>query len=102
MRLAPAFKQNTRRSGTKMATTQSHYLTIYDGQTEECIEAIKIPDFNLAAFKIQFDVLEQDDPNMLDRYCVSPLDTNFIAEYLNDLAEFDFQRFAYFIEALKP
>lgn len=85
-----------------MSSAQAHYLTVYHGQTEECIEAIKINDFNLAAFKIQFDVSEDDDPNMLDRYCVSPLDTNFIAEYLPDLAEFDFQSFAYFIEALKP
>ena len=102
MHSAPARNPNAPLFGTKMAIPQAHYLTIYDGQSEECIEAIKIPDFNIAAFKIQFDVLEQDDPNMLDRYCVSPLDINFVSEYLPNVAAFDFQQFAYFIEALKP
>lgn len=85
-----------------MSTSQSHYLTIYDGQSEDCVEAIKLENFALELFMKQFDVLEQDDPHMLDRYCVSPLDTDFLAPYLPQPVTFEFQQYAYFIEALKP
>jgi len=85
-----------------MSAKLSHYLTIYDGQSEQCIEAIKIAKFPLDKFKEQFDVLEQDDPQMIDRYSVSSLDTDFLSDYIDKTIDYDFTQFGYFIEALKP
>ena len=79
----------------------AHVLSIIDGETEELIDVIQIPYFDLERFKVQFDVSNQTDPQMLDRYAVGPGDIAFINRALGLEIEFDFTNTAYFIEAVK-
>ena len=86
------------------ATNQSaicHVLSILDGTTEEVIDVHEIHPFDLAAFRHQFDVAVESDPEMLDRYAVGPDDTTFVSGSLGVDLSFDFGRFAYFIEAAR-
>ena len=82
-------------------TEQVHLLTIVDGESEELVGLIELKSFSLAEFQRQFDVDSIADPSMLDRYSVGPDDIAFLKKHLARHLEFDFQRFAYFIEAAK-
>jgi hypothetical protein len=72
-----------------------------DGATEEVLEFWEIPEFNLAEFREQFDVPIQSDPQMLDRYAVGPVDVPYLQEVMEIPINFDFTRYAYFIEAVR-
>jgi len=76
-----------------------HVLSILDGATEEVVDVHEIHPFDLTAFRHQFDVPVESDPEMLDRYAVGPDDTVFLSGALGLDLGFDFTRFAYFIEA---
>lgn len=78
-----------------------HVLSILDGATEEVVDVHEIHPFDLAAFRHQFDVPVESDPEMLDRYAVGPDDTTFLSGSLGVNLSFDFGRFAYFIEAAR-
>ena len=78
-----------------------HLLAIYDGASEELVEAIEIKNFDLLRFIHQFDVCPETDPEMLDRYGVGPDDVEFLVATLGTSVEFQFSQFAYFIEAAK-
>ena len=78
-----------------------HVLTIYDGASEELVEAIEIKNFDPPRFMHQFDVCPETDPEMLERYGVGPDDADFVVATLVTPVEFNFSRFAYFIEAAK-
>jgi hypothetical protein len=78
-----------------------HVLTMIDGATEEMVEFWEIPSFVLSEFREQFDVPVQSDPEMLDRYAVGPMDVSFLHEALEAPINFDFTRYAYFIEAVR-
>ncbi len=77
-----------------------HGLAIYDGKTEEIVDFLEIRLFDLAKFKQQFDVSEQNDPKMLDRYAVGPDDAAFVTREGDLDVAFDFAHTAYFIECL--
>ncbi len=76
-----------------------HVITIIDGATEDFLDIIQFPTFDLKAFHIQFDVDPTADPEMLDRYSVGPDDLPFLEKTLGRQLNFDFARYAYFIEA---
>lgn len=78
-----------------------HVLTVVDGKTEELVDLLELRLFNLQQFAKQFDVDTTADPDMLDRYSVGPDDVPFLEQQLGRKLAFDFQRFAYFIEAAK-
>ncbi|MBN8549968.1 MAG: hypothetical protein J0M12_11690 [Deltaproteobacteria bacterium] len=78
-----------------------HVLTVIDGETEELVDLLEIAGFVASDYHDQFDVDPVGDPNMLDRYSVGPDDAAFLMARLGRTIEFDFQRFAYFIEAAK-
>ena len=81
--------------------TLVHLLTVIDGQSEELVDLVELPAFVATEYHKQFDVDPLRDPNMLDRYSVGPDDTAFLLKQIGRPMEFDFQRFAYFIEAAK-
>ena len=83
----------------KPPSTNSHVLTVIDGQTEELVHLVEIKNFDLAAFAYQFDVPIKTDPTMERRYGVGPDDAAFVCKALGFEVEFDFTRYAYFIEA---
>ena len=76
-----------------------HILAVFDGITEELVEAEEILNFDLQAFREQFDVPVETDPDMLDRYSIGPDDSAFVCKALGRQISFDFTGFAYFIEA---
>jgi hypothetical protein len=78
-----------------------HILHIIDGATEETVDAIELTGFDLSAFRLQFDVPDQFDPDMLDRYAVGPDDVTFLVKYLNVSLTFDFTNRGYWIEAVR-
>lgn len=78
-----------------------HVLTVVDGTTEELVDLLELKAFNLQQFAKQFDADIEVDPEMLDRYSVGPDDVPFLEQQLGRKLSFDFQRFAYFIEAAK-
>lgn len=78
-----------------------HVLSILDGATEEVVDVHEIHPFDLVAFRQQFDVPVESDPEMLDRYAVGPDDTTFLNGALGVDLSFDFSRYAYFIEAAR-
>jgi hypothetical protein len=78
-----------------------HVLSILDGVTEEVVDVHEIHPFDLPAFRHQFDVPVESDPEMLDRYAVGPDDAIFLNGALGIELPFDFSRFAYFIEAAR-
>lgn len=78
-----------------------HLLTMIDGSTEELLEYWEIPEFNLPEFREQFDVPVQSDPEMLDRYAVGPVDVPFLHDVMETPINFDFTRYAYFIEPVR-
>jgi len=78
-----------------------HVVTVLDGSTEETIEVFRLPGFELASFRAQFDVPVETDPEMLDRYAVGPDDLPFLTPTIEGSPHFDFTRNAYFIEAVE-
>jgi hypothetical protein len=76
-----------------------HVLSIYDGVTEQLIDAIEIKDFDLSLFIQQFDVCPESDPEMLLLYGVGPDDVEFVVPRLEKPIDFQFSTLAYFIEA---
>jgi len=78
-----------------------HVLATLDGETEELIEVLEISHFDLTAFSKQFDVPVESDPEMLDRYAVGPIDIDFLRSRISPDLQFDFSRYAYFIEAAR-
>ncbi len=78
-----------------------YVLTMIDGSTEETVEVWEIPDFDLGEFTEQFDVPVHSDPEMLDRYAVGPVDIAFLHGVMAIPINFDFTRYAYFIEAVR-
>lgn len=88
--------------------TTTHYsalicrvLAIFDGETEELVEVFELVNFDLHSFTTQFDVPVETDPQMLDRYAVGPIDVDFMRTHVPAGIEFDFTRYAYFIDAAK-
>lgn len=75
-----------------------HVLVIIDGRSEEVVDVITLPSFELAAFQLQFDVPIEVDPQMLDRYVVGPDDVAFLKEYLSTPVTFDYTTRGYWIE----
>lgn len=88
-------------SNTTNTSDICHVLSIIDGTSEEVVDVHEIHPFDLAAFRHQFDVPVESDPEMLDRYAVGPDDTTFLCGALGIDLPFDFSRFAYFIEAAR-
>jgi hypothetical protein len=80
-------------------TEVCHVLVVIDGSTEEPIDVIELPRFDLALFCKQFDVPVEHDPEMLDRYVVGPDDESFLRDYLDTELAFDFSSYGYWIEA---
>jgi hypothetical protein len=78
-----------------------HILHVIDGKTEETVDVIELTAFDLAAFRLQFDVPDQLDPDMLDRYTVGPDDVSFLVRYLSVSLTFDFTNRGYWIEAVR-
>jgi hypothetical protein len=78
-----------------------HILTMIDGVSEEVTEFWEIHSFDLVEFRRQFDVPTESDPEMLDRYAIGPMDVSFLNEVLDFPINFDFGRYAYFIEAVR-
>ena len=78
-----------------------HVLAVVDGISEETVEAVIFQSFPKKEFLLQFDVDPKRDPGMLDRYSVGPDDVPFLRKYLEGEVEFDFTRFAYFVEAVR-
>ncbi len=78
-----------------------HILHIIDGVTEETVDVIELTGFDLSAFRLQFDVSDQFDRNMLDRYAVGPDDVTFLIKYLSVSITFDFTNRGYWIEAVR-
>lgn len=86
-----------------MKSSQSvvHVVAIIDGSTEELVDVIEIPTFELKSFSVQFDVDPKVDPDMHDRYSVGPDDMVFLEKVLGRKLSFDFSQFAYFVEAVR-
>jgi len=82
--------------------TVCHALTVIDGSREEVVDVHEIEPFDLPAFCKQFDVPVEHDPHMMDRYAVGPDDIEFLNNALGVDLEYDFTRFAYFIEPYAP
>ena len=78
-----------------------HLLSIVDGESEETVKVVMFQSFVEKEFHRQFDVDPESDPEMLDRYSVGPDDVAFLNRYLEGQLEFDFTRFAYFVEAVR-
>lgn len=78
-----------------------HLLTVVDGQTEELVEFLELKGFELDVFARQFAVDLQADPEMRDRYAVGPDDVAFICNIVGRELHFEFNRYAYFIEAAR-
>lgn len=78
-----------------------HVLHIIDGSDEDTVDVIELTSFELEAFRKQFDVPDQSDPLMLDRYAVGPDDVPFLTRYLKAPIAFDFTAFGYWIEAVR-
>ena len=78
-----------------------HVLHIIDGSNEETVDVVELPAFDLHLFRQQFDVPDQYDPQMLDRYTVGPDDVPFLTRYLKAPVAFDFSTYGYWIEAVR-
>lgn len=78
-----------------------HVLTVIDGQSEELVNLLELRGFVAQEYHEQFDVDPLRDPNMLDRYSIGPDDVPFLRKQTGTDLIFDFQRYAYFIEAAK-
>ena len=78
-----------------------HLLTVLDGETEELLDLVELYNFKLDEFVEQFAVDPEDDPQMHGRYAVGPDDVAFLRHVTGMDLKFDFQNFAYFIEAAK-
>ena len=76
-----------------------HLLTVVDGESEELVDLLEIKEFPIERFHRQFAVPVETDPDMLERYAVGPDDVPFLIDILGFAPHFDFQKFAYFIEA---
>jgi len=71
-------------------------LSAFDRKTGEVVKDYKWVDFDLADFRIHFRVPD-NDPSMYNQYQVSESDLEFIAKYLLEWRELDFQQFDYFV-----
>lgn len=78
-----------------------HLLTVVDGVSEELLSFEELKTFVLKDFQEQFDVDPVLDPDMRDRYSVGPDDVAFLERNMKKSLSFDFQKYAYFIEAAK-
>lgn len=76
-----------------------HVLTVIDGKTEELLHLVELKTFTATEFQKQFDVDPEKDPEMMDRYSVGPDDLGFLEKHIGKPLNFDFKRYAYFIEA---
>lgn len=85
-----------------MSSVQSvgRYLTVYDGKNESLIEYHELVGYSLATFLEHFFVDPERDPQMFDRYSITPEDAQFVQPFLPQPVDFDFQSRAYFIETL--
>jgi hypothetical protein len=86
--------------GAASSTDICHIITIVDGESDEVLDFVEIPNFNLSAFAHQFAVPLESDPDMLDRYAIGPDDVTFIEKQLQSPLTFDFSTYAYFVEAV--
>jgi hypothetical protein len=78
-----------------------HVLTVIEGESEELVHLVELKGFVATEYHQQFDVDPKGDPEMLDRYSVGPDDVPFLEKQLKKPINFDFKRFAYFIEAAR-
>jgi hypothetical protein len=78
-----------------------HVLSIYDGQTEEITAVHRLERFDEAAFRVQFAADMEIDPDLSERYSVGPDDASLILSMMTEVIEFEFTRFAYFVEAVR-
>jgi len=76
-----------------------HVITVIDGQTESLVNLLELKGFVASDYHQQFDVDPIADPDMLDRYSIGPDDVAFLVRHAGVQVNFDFERFAYFIEA---
>lgn len=81
-------------------TKHCHVLTVVDGESEEVIDVIELPNLSLEAFRRHYEVTINDDPEMVDRYSVGPDDIAFVQQAAGGEVYFDMTKYAYFIEAV--
>ncbi|MCB0332958.1 MAG: hypothetical protein KDD55_05625 [Bdellovibrionales bacterium] len=84
-----------------MSSSIGRYLTVFDGESEELEMLYELSSFALEKFVEHFEPCAQSDPEMFDRYSVGPDDIPFLRSFLKDEIEFDFSKFAYFLEAVE-
>lgn len=75
-------------------------LVVYDGSSEEVVSLLRLSNFSLDSLMQQFDVDPESDPQMYNCYAIGPEDISFVLAHLDEELDFDFQKNAYFIEAV--
>jgi hypothetical protein len=72
-------------------------LTVFSNATDELVAEYDLLNFNLAEFKQHFKA--DEDPLMYYGHEVRKEDVNFISPYLAEQIMFDFDKYAYIVDA---
>ena len=87
-------------SKNKLTEGTIQVVTRYDGETEDLIDIYRLNPIPGAEFIDHFDVDLLIDPALSDRYSITPEDINFLKPFIKAEVNFDFAKFAYFIETV--
>jgi hypothetical protein len=72
-------------------------LAVFSNATDELVTEYDLLNFNLAEFKQYFNA--DADPLMYYSHEVRAEDVDFLSTYLSEQVTFDFEKYAYFVEA---
>jgi hypothetical protein len=73
-------------------------LSVFSNETDELIADYPFSSFDLLKFKQHFGVPDEDeDTEMYCEYTVGPKDSEFLSQHLDEVIDFDFEKYTYFV-----
>jgi len=77
-------------------------LSVFSNETDELVAEYPFSSFDLLKFKRHFGVSDEDeDTEMYLEYIVEPKEKEFLSKYLNEVMDFDFEKYAYFVSCYR-
>jgi hypothetical protein len=73
-------------------------LSIFSNENDGLVAEYPFASFDLLNFKKHFGISDEDeDTGMYLEYVVEPKHTEFLSKRLDEVVEFDFEKYAYFV-----
>jgi hypothetical protein len=90
------------RESTARMYRVARVLSIFSNETDEQVAEYPFSSFELVKFKQYFGVSDEDeDTEMYCDYTVEPKETEFLSKYLDEVIDYDFEKYAYFLSCCR-